>query len=95
MKTKLIIPVCLGILLLAGCTPEPVAPPADGDTAVAGFWLGLWHGFTILFTFVISLFNDSVGIYATPNSGNLYNLGYLFGVMMFFGSSCGGACKRK
>jgi hypothetical protein len=84
------------LLLAAGCAPTAVTPDAsagvDGD--VAGFWKGLWHGFIVLFTFIVSLFSDSVGIYESHNSGNLYNLGFLLGVMIFFGCSSGGACKK-
>jgi hypothetical protein len=60
----------------------------------AGFWLGLWHGFIVLFTFIVSLFKDGVGIYESNNSGSLYNLGFLLGIMIFFGGSGGGACKK-
>jgi hypothetical protein len=83
--------------LVAGCAPHAVEagqPPAAGDSP-AGFWKGLWHGLIIFFTFVISLFSDSVGIYEMNNTGNLYNLGYLLGVMIIFGGSGGGACKKS
>jgi len=80
------------LFVLAGCAPE-TAPPGP-DASPAGFLLGLWHGFIMLFTFVVSLFNDTVTVYAAHNSGNLYNLGYILGAMMFWGSG-GGACKTS
>jgi hypothetical protein len=62
---------------------------------VAGFWMGLWHGFILLFTFIISLFNDSVRVYDVHNSGHLYDLGFIMGVMMFGGGGCGTRRKRR
>lgn len=52
---------------------------------IAGFWAGLWHGFIALFTFVISLFTDSVRMYEVlrHNSGKLYDFGYLLGSLWY------------
>ena len=104
MKRYLRIPTVLMLLLvlllltlLGGCTagPNDLAGTPDDDGDVAGFWRGLWHGFIVLFTFVVSLFNDSVHIYETHNSGTLYNLGFVLGAMMFFGGGGGGACQKS
>ena len=80
------------LLLAAGCAPSSSAIGAaiDPTKDPAGFWAGLWHGFIMLFTFVISLFNDGVGVYEAYNTGNLYNLGFVLGVMIFFGGGGGG-----
>jgi len=51
---------------------------------VAGFWLGLWQGFISPITFVVSLFNDDVGIYEIHNNGGWYDFGFLFGAMVIF-----------
>jgi hypothetical protein len=93
----LIILMLLAVFLIAGCAPTVGVRSAspDEDSDKAGFWKGLWHGFIVLFTFIVSLFKDSVGIYESHNSGNLYNLGFVLGVMIFFGGSSGGACKTK
>ena len=96
-RFALLIAIVLAVLLLASCAPGPNRA-AGGPGDVAGFWLGLWHGFTILFTFIVSLFNDKVGIYEVNNNGGWYNFGYLLGVMMFWGGGGGGACagsKRR
>jgi hypothetical protein len=94
----MIIVACIALVLLVtmSCTPTVVAPveTQDKDDDTAGFWRGLWHGFTVLFMFIISLFKDGVGIYEWNNSGNLYNLGFVLGAMIFFGGSSGGACKK-
>lgn len=93
-RVALILCMLLALVLAAGCTPSsnPVAGPDDD---AAGFWKGIWHGFILLFTLVISLFNENVGVYEIQNTGRLYDLGFLLGVMMFFGGSCGGAGRKS
>ncbi len=86
----------LGLTLFAalgGCA----AGSAQFAESPAGFWAGLWHGLILLVTFVISLFSDGVAVYEPANSGAMYNLGFLLGVAIFFGS-CGrghGESKRR
>lgn len=63
------------------------------DIAPAGFWYGLWHGFISLFTFIISLFNDSVTIYEVNNSGWPYNLGFILGIAIFYGGGSKSSCR--
>ncbi len=75
------------LAILSGCATHN---PAN-ITNPPGFFHGLFHGFIILFSFILSLFTD-YEIYAFPNSGGWYNFGYLLGVMFFFG---GGACAKK
>lgn len=66
----------------AGCATQPESyayhPP--------GFFSGLWHGFTILFGLIANIFSDA-RIYAYPNSGFGYDLGYFIGAAMFLGGS--------
>lgn len=73
--------------ILASCATQPV-PTAFSPP---GFWSGLLHGFTILFSLIGSIFTD-YRIYAFPNSGGWYDLGYFFGAAMFLGG--GGASAR-
>ncbi len=93
-KAPLLACLLVTLTLAASCAPTPPDTLTTAPGAEAGFWKGLWHGVTVLFTFVISLFNDSVGIYEAHNKGNLYNLGFVLGIMIFFGGSGGGACKK-
>jgi len=91
----------LGLVLVftlcfaAGCTAGPNffknSPGADGS--VAGFWLGLWHGFILPFAFVVSLFSDKVTIYELHNVGTWYNFGFLVGAATVWGG--GGASARR
>jgi hypothetical protein len=67
-------------LFCAACAHQPhpdVSKPP-------GFLLGLFHGFTMLFSFLGSIFMD-VRVYAFPNSGFYYDLGYVIGAGCFFG----------
>ncbi len=65
--TLLLIVCCL----LCGCTASrnvlKDSPAPDG--AVAGFWLGLWHGIILPISFVVSLFQDTVNVYEVHNNG--------------------------
>lgn len=62
----------------------------ESDEEAAGFWQGLWHGCTLPITFLMSLFNEEIGVYETRNNGGWYNFGFLFGLMMIFGGGKGG-----
>jgi hypothetical protein len=68
-------------LLVAGCAHQPPAPGSD----LPGFFLGLVQGYISLFSLIGGLFFD-VRIYAFPNSGWWYDLGFVVGVMAFYGS---------
>ena len=91
MKKSLMITIALSAFLIIGCAAGPNPLVASND--VAGFWKGLWHGFIILFSFIISLFNDNVTIYEVNNNGGWYNFGFLFGAMMFWGGGGNKACQ--
>ena len=73
------------VLGLFGCATQP-APDALNPP---GFWMGIVHGFLIFFTMIGSFFSD-VRIYAFPNSGMFYDLGYLVGAMMSLGGTGAG-----
>jgi LPXTG-motif cell wall-anchored protein len=94
-KQRLMLVLIPVALILASCAAGPNAqqgrPDASGD--VAGFWLGLWHGIIAPFTFVISLFADSVNLYEVHNNGNWYNFGFALGAGILLGG--GGLVGRK
>ena len=69
------------------------SPRPNGPSA--GFLLGVWHGAIVFFTFVVSLFKDSVGIYETHNTGWPYNLGFVIGLMSAFGGAGANARSKK
>jgi|DEB0MinimDraft_6_1074348.scaffolds.fasta_scaffold146882_1 hypothetical protein len=67
---------------LAGCATQPERYSDD----VQGFFFGFLHGYISLFTLIGSLFMD-IRIYAFPNSGFLYDLGFFLGFIALAGSS--------
>lgn len=71
---------------VAGCANQPTPTAYDPP----GFFSGLIHGFLILFSFIGSIVLD-IRIYAFPNSGFFYDLGYLIGAAMFLGGGGAGA----
>ena len=81
----------VAICLLLGCAagPNQLKDSAVSNGPVAGFWLGLWHGLILPFTFFISLFNGNVSIYEIHNNGGWYNFGFLLGAASTLGG--GGA----
>ena len=81
--------LALVLILVAGCT----AVRPMGSAGDPGFWLGLWHGLIAPVTFVISLFNDHVRMYAFPNVGRWYDFGFLLGLSCWGGG--GGAAARR
>ena len=50
-------------------------------------------GYFILFSFVGSLFSDTIDVYAVPNNGGWYNFGFALGAGAFGGS--GVAASRR
>lgn len=73
-------------LLVAGRNSVYQQPSAEP----AGFWIGLWHGIIMPFTFIVSLFNPDVGIYESNNNGGWYNFGFVIGAS---GTSGGGSAS--
>lgn len=72
------------LLLLAACAHQI---PATAQPGAPGFFLGLVHGYIIIFSFIGSLFSDTISIYAVPNNGGWYNFGFALGAGAFGGST--------
>ncbi|HDQ15326.1 MAG TPA: hypothetical protein ENN41_10995 [Sediminispirochaeta sp.] len=87
-RSALLALIVLAVGLLASCATHEVGVVKDPP----GFFHGLLHGFLIMFSFIGSLFTD-YEIYAIPNSGPWYDLGYLLGASVFLGGS--GSKARK
>jgi hypothetical protein len=94
---KVLISVLLMIILLSftACAagPNELVDSENSEGEVAGFWRGLWHGIIAPFTFIVSLFNDNVGIYELHNNGGWYNFGFMFGITIILGGGGGGSCR--
>lgn len=83
--------------VVSACTagPSELQNVPDENGEVAGFWLGLWHGFISPFTFIFSLFNNNIQVFDVHNNGNWYVFGFLMGASIIFGGGGGGAVARK
>lgn len=75
--------------ILSACATQPSPQAFDPP----GFWAGLFHGFTILFSLIGSIFTE-YRIYAFPNSGGWYDFGFFLGASMFLGGGGAGAGSR-
>lgn len=67
--------VVVAISLLASCAMQPIPNAVEAP----GFWFGLLHGFISPFALISELFTDT-RIYAFPNNGGWYDLGFMVGV---------------
>ena len=72
----------LGVVVLGACANQPRPEAFDPP----GFFSAVIHGFLILFSLIGSIFMD-IRIYAFPNSGFFYDLGYLIGAATFLGGA--------
>jgi hypothetical protein len=68
------------LLLLAACAKQI---PEAVDPAGAGFLLGLWQGFIFPIAFLLGLIIPEIAVYAVPNNGWPYDLGYFLGIVVF------------
>ena len=75
--------ILAGAVLSACAYVPPMAQPSP-----PGFFIGLFHGFISPFTVFLAIFTD-IQMYASPNVGNWYDLGFLLGASCILGG--GGA----
>lgn len=76
---------CAGVTDIEACRTEPPY----------GFWAGLLHGFIAPFSFVVSLFMDSVAIYEINNNGGWYDFGFCLGAGILFGGGSRASRRRN
>jgi len=95
--------LCVLFLLfsVAACAPSSneFAQKRSENEEIAGFWKGLWHGIIAPVTFIISLFNEKVGMYEVHHVKGWYDFGFLLGAMIILGGGSGSAgrttCRRR
>lgn len=77
MKNKTItsLLVVLSTLLLSSCADSAYILSAD----IPGFFHGIWHGMILPISFIVSLFDHDVAVYAISNSGHWYDFGFFIG----------------
>ena len=68
------------LVLLASCADRPMGNP--GDPALVR---GLIDGLLAPLAFIVSLFTDDIRMYAFPNIGRWYDLGFILGLSVWGG----------
>lgn len=63
------------VVLLTGCTFAGTQPDET-----PGFFMGIWHGIIAPFTLIVRWFTD-IQMYAIPNTGFTYDLGFILGLI--------------
>lgn len=93
----IVVLLAVALVILVGCAagPNDLADTPDEAGRVAGFWRGLWHGVIAPITFIISLFNENVSMYAVHNTGGWYDAGFLIGLSAVWGGGCRAGCRRR
>ena len=77
--------VCVLLLCTSCADVTNVKECLPGDPY--GFWGGLWHGFIAPWSFIGSLFSDSIAVWAVNNNGGWYTFGFVLGSGILFGGS--------
>ena len=85
--------LALTTLALSACFATQPDGVAIGDAQRAGFLMGLWHGFISPLAFIFGLFSDA-RIYAVPNTGLWYDLGFMLGIGGFSSGIFAGSKKK-
>lgn len=80
------------LLLLSACA-QTTDIDACRATQPYGFFSGLWHGIIAPISFIVSLLNDNVAMYAVNNTGGWYDFGFVIGAGILFGG--GGKATKK
>lgn len=91
----LLFAVAIGGLFLTGCASAEAIDPCIDPANSEGFLMGLIQGFIAPITFIVSLFDKDVAIYAVNNSGWLYDLGFLLGIGGFSGGILKGRRRSR
>lgn len=84
--TRTYIVVLIAVIILAGCADSVSFTEAINIEPV-GFWHGLWHGMTVRFAWIGSLFDEGIAVYAIYNNGGWYDFGYILGIGAFGGAA--------
>ena len=85
----------IAVLLTSCFATQAAVTGGQSPVAVPGFWKGFWQGFIAPIAFVVSLFSDHVRIYAVPNTGRLYDFGFMLGIGGFSGGIFKGSRRRR
>jgi hypothetical protein len=92
MKTKRIIigsSLLLVLFLVTSCAPVGMTEQQYG------FLYGIVQGFISPFVLIAKLLGAHIGVYAENNTGMLYWVGYILGILILLGGGGGGYARRR
>ena len=92
MKPKRIL---IGLLLLLVLFFVTSCAPVGVTQQEYGFLYGIVHGFISPFVLIAKLLGAHIGLYAQNNTGTLYWVGFVLGLVLLFGSGSGGYSARR
>lgn len=69
-------------MLLTGCMPGNGKYTSSDP---AGFLSGIWHGWIAPFSLIRSIFNPSIRVYESINTGWWYDFGFYIAIISGFG----------
>lgn len=67
-------------ICFCGCAQTHYVGDCVKGEHIYGFWGGLWHGIICPISFVGSLFDKNITIFAVNNCGRWYTFGFCLGV---------------
>nr|WP_298931427.1 hypothetical protein [uncultured Erythrobacter sp.] len=85
----------LGLALLLSACASQIDVTVSAEAGAPGFWWGLWHGFIFPWSWIGSLFNPEIAVYAVPNKGGWYDFGFFLGITVLGGGSFFGSKRGK
>lgn len=84
--SKILLLAIILCLTISGCADVVQIDECVTDDPY-GFWGGLWHGIISPISFIGSLLDKDIALYAINNNGGWYDLGFVIGAGILFGSS--------
>ncbi len=69
-------------VLVSSCMP---GSDASRMKSPAGFFMGVWHGWVAPVSLVVGLFNPSIRVYESENTGWWYDFGFYIALIGGFG----------
>jgi apolipoprotein N-acyltransferase len=92
MKSKRIFNGLLLLMILfyiTSCAPVGMTKEAYG------FLYGIFHGFISPFVWMAKLLGANIGMHAEHNTGSLYWVGFILGVVLLLGAGVGSYARRR
>ncbi len=82
VKPVILLLIIITILFLTSCTPGGGSNNPDN---LAGFFMGIWHGWIAPVSLFMGFFNPEIRIYEVYNSGWWYDFGFYMAIISGFG----------